>query len=514
MPEELTRFVRRSAGGVARVLRENYMRFSELLKTADVTNVLLRGEAMLTGITSDSRQCAAGVCFVAVKGPKEDGHKYIPAAVTAGCSAVVCQDASAVPAELPCAIVPSAQEVVGALAQAFYGWPARKLTSIGVTGTKGKSTVTYLIRAILQEAGFAPALLGTISYETGLRTIEAKNTTPGPIDLAGMCAEMVSSGRDHLVMEVSSHALHQHRTDGVDFRVGVFTNLSGEHMDYHLTMENYLLAKQMLFEQLKPGATAVLNRDDRTGDQLARASGNARVVWYGLNSAADYWARIGKIDTSGSRFILVHKGRELAVTIPLIGRHNVYNSLAAIAACASLGVNLNTICRALEKVQIVPGRMERVNVSLPFHVFVDYAHTDDALDKALSAVRPLAKNKLIVVFGCGGDRDREKRPRMAKAAETGADRVIITSDNPRTEEPGAIIAEITTGLSPDGWKRSQVEADRRKAIYLALEQASEGDVVIIAGKGHEKYQIIGSQTIHFDDVEVVQDFARMREGRP
>ncbi len=489
------------------------MRFSELLKTAGVTEVLLRGDAELSGITSDSRQCAKGVCFVAVRGPKDDGHKYIPAAVKAGCSAVVCEDASAVPASLPCATVSCAQEIVGMLAQAFHGWPSRKLVSIGVTGTKGKSTVTCLIRAILEEAGFAPALLGTISYETGLRSIAAKNTTPGPIDLAVMCAEMVAAGRTHLVMEVSSHALHQHRAGGVDFRVGVFTNLSGEHMDYHLTMENYLLAKQMLFEQLGPGATAVLNRDEKSCGQLAQATQKANVLWYGLDASADYWAKIGEIDTFGTRFLLMHGKEELPFAIPLIGKHNVYNCLAAIGACVSLGIDLSVIRSALEKVQVVPGRMERVNVGLPFHVFVDYAHTDDALEKALDAVRILTRNKLIVVFGCGGNRDREKRPRMARAAEKGADHVIITSDNPRNEEPSAIIAEVAAGLSAAGREKSQVEVDRRKAIHLALEQAREGDVVIIAGKGHEKYQTIGTQDIHFDDVEVVQEFAQSREVR-
>ncbi|MFA6134905.1 MAG: UDP-N-acetylmuramoyl-L-alanyl-D-glutamate--2,6-diaminopimelate ligase [Phycisphaerae bacterium] len=487
------------------------MRLTRLLEAAGITPVSIRGEAEVRSVASDSRRGGAGCCFVAVKGPNDDGHRHIASALSAGSCAVVCQDASSVPAGVACAVVEDTQQAAGRLAQAIHGWPGRKLTAVGVTGTKGKSTVTYLIRAILAAAGHDVALLGTISYETGKASRPAGNTTPGAVELADLAAEMVEAGKTHLVMEVSSHALHQRRTEGVDFRVGVFTNLTGEHLDYHKTMEEYLLAKQILFEQLSPQATAVINRDDGAGEQLARAT-PAKVCWYGLNSTADFQARIGRIDAAGTRFVLSAGGRELNVAIPLIGRHNVYNCLAAAGACSALGVPLETIVSALESVDRVPGRMERVPVDAPYTAFVDYAHTDDALDKALSAVRPLAKGRLIVVFGCGGDRDRTKRPRMAAVAARLADCVVVTSDNPRSERPEAIIDEILAGLDAAGTAKTTVEPDRRKAIEIAISQAGEGDVVVIAGKGHETYQIIGETRAHFDDAEEAARCMRTKEA--
>ena len=487
------------------------MLFSKLLEASEVLVKQRRGDAEIRVLTADSRRCEAGSCFVAVRGPGDDGHRYIPAALSAGAAAVICEDPSEAPGDIPCAVVDGTQMALGKLAQAFYGWPGRRLKVIGVTGTKGKSTVTYLVRAILEQAGFRPALVGTISYETGKRSIQAGNTTPGPIELADMMAECVSAGMTHLVMEVSSHALHQRRTAGIAFQVGIFTNLSGDHLDYHLTMEDYLLAKQLLFEDLSPDAAAVINRDDPVSDRLAAAT-RAKVIWYGLSAASDFRARIDQIDTSGTQFVLIHGNRERPVKSPLIGRHNVFNCLAAAGACHAIGIGLATIAAALERVSRVPGRLERVNVPAPYQVFVDYAHTDDALDKALGSVRPITKGRVIVVFGCGGNRDRTKRPRMARVAQELADVVVITSDNPRNEEPRAIIDEILTGLSDQGRRRALVEPDRRKAIEMAIAQARDGDLVLIAGKGHENYQIIGGTKRHFDDTEVAQELMRRREA--
>jgi UDP-N-acetylmuramoyl-L-alanyl-D-glutamate--2,6-diaminopimelate ligase len=318
-------------------------------------------------------------------------------------------------------------------------------------------------------------------------------------------------------MEVSSHALHQRRTAGVSFRVGVFTNLTGDHLDYHRTMDDYLLAKQLLFEGLDGRAVAVLNQDDPTGRRLASAT-RAKVLWYGLSGASDFHARIERIDAAGTRFVLVGGGREAAVHTALIGRHNVYNCLAAAAAGAALGIELPTIARSLETVAVVPGRLQRVPVPADYQVFVDYAHTDDALDKTLSAIRPLAAGRVIVVFGCGGDRDRTKRPRMAAVAAKLADRVVVTSDNPRSEAPQAIIAEILTGLDEAGRRKTAVQADRRAAIEQAIGEARAGDIVLLAGKGHETYQIIGDRRIHFDDAEVAAEVMQRRpstgSGRP
>jgi UDP-N-acetylmuramoyl-L-alanyl-D-glutamate--2,6-diaminopimelate ligase len=488
------------------------MRFSKLLEVAEVVPLQRKGDAEVAAVVSDSRRCGTGACFVAVRGWNEDGHKYLPQALTAGSAAVVCEDPSAVPEGVACAVVADAREALGRLAQAIQDWPSRKLVNIGVTGTKGKSTVTYLIRAVLSRAGHNPGLLGTISYETGSRVLPAGNTTPGPAELAELSAEMVRAGKTHLVMEVSSHALDQRRTAGVGFTVGVFTNLTGDHLDYHKTMEQYGRAKRLLFEQLPPQGAAVINRDDPAGPQMAEGT-RAKVIWYGLSTAADVWARIERIDACGTRFALVQGRREHPVFTPLIGRHNVLNCLAAAGACAGLGIDLPVIAAGLETVARVPGRTERVDIAAPYQVFVDYAHTDDAMEKALSAVRPLTRKDLIVVFGCGGDRDRTKRPRMGRVAARLADKVVVTSDNPRSEKPEAIIEEIVAGLDENGRRKTTVEPDRRSAIESAIASASEGDVVVIAGKGHETYQIIGDRRVHFDDAEVAAECMRRREGR-
>jgi len=487
------------------------MRFSELLATADVPLKQRKGNAEVTCICEDSRRCGVGCCFVAVRGSCDDGHRYIASAVSAGGVAVVCEDTSAVPDGVAVAVVDDTRRALGRLAQAIYGWPARNLLNIGVTGTNGKTTVSHLVHAILTAAGHRPALLGTICYQTGGRNVPAGNTTPDPVSLAEMTAEMVAAGRTHLVMEVSSHALHQRRTAGITFDVAVFMKLSGDHLDYHGTMENYFSAKRRLFKQLKQDATAVINRDDPAGESFASAAA-VKPLWYGLSPAADLRARIERIDVSGTRFTLIHGRRELPVSTPLIGRHNVFNCLAAAGTCLALDVDLPEIAAALETVERIPGRLERLKVDAPYRVFVDYAHTDDALANVLGSFRPITSGRIIVVFGCGGDRDRTKRPRMGRIAEELADHIIITSDNPRTEEPGAIIDEIVAGLSEDGRRRSEIQVDRRAAIGLAINLARAGDVVLIAGKGHENYQVVGTRRIHFDDVETAAELVRLREG--
>ena len=478
------------------------MRFSNLLAEARLDDAKSRGDAEVIDVVADSRRCRAGSCFVAVRGKTADGHGFIKAALSAGAAAVVCEDASNVPPGVATAVVPDTRLAAARLSQAIHGWPARKLTCVAVTGTNGKSTVAHMVREVLREAGFSPALLGTITYETGRRTIAASNTTPDAVILAELMAEMVADGRTHLVMEASSHALDQHRTDGLDFRVAIFTNLTGDHLDYHGTMEAYGQAKRKLFAGLSPGATAVVNRDDPAGDVMASASA-APVCWYGLSPAADLWATIDRIDAGGTLFTIVADQRRLPVRTGLIGRHNVYNCLAAAGACwRGLGLPLETVVRTLETVRNVPGRLQRVEGDAPFSVFVDYAHTDDALENVLNALRPVTAGRLIVVFGCGGDRDRTKRPRMARVAERLADQVIITSDNPRSEDPGAIIDEIRAGLTAAGAGKAVVEPDRAEAIARAVKGAAAGDMVLIAGKGHENYQIVGAGRIHFDDVEV------------
>ena len=484
------------------------MLLSELLTSAGLTESVCCGDAEVQRVVTDSRLVREGDCFVAVRGTATDSHQYVASAVASGCSAVVCETAAAVPPEFPHAVLGETRVAVGPLAQAILGWPARKLKAIGVTGTNGKTTLTHLLRHILRCAGCKPALLGTITYDTLDAAADAATTTPGPIELADLTDRMVRSGATHLVMEVSSHALDQGRTSGMEFDVGVFTNLSGDHLDYHGTMADYLAAKRRLFESLGRDAHAVINRDDEHGEAMASATA-ARVLWYGLSAAADVYGKIEGIDTSGSRFELCYGGERAHVRTNLIGRHNVSNCLAAAATAVVLGIDVARIASALSDVAGVPGRLERVASDAPFEVLVDYAHTDDALGNVLSALQPIKKDRrLIVVFGCGGDRDRTKRPRMARVAEDMADLVIVTSDNPRTEQPGAIIDEILAGFTSAGRSAALVEPDRRAAIAAAIAAAETGDIVLIAGKGHENYQVIGAERVHFDDVETAEELLR------
>ena len=450
---------------------------------------------------------------MAVRGSSFDGHDFIPQAVEAGCAAVVCEDPTGLPDTIPRAVVNDTHQALGLLAQAIEGNPASELTSVGVTGTNGKTTIAHLIYSVLTASGRQAALLGTVGYETGARSLESDATTPDPVTLAHVTGEMVRSGRTHLVMEVSSHALDQDRTAGVNFRVGVFTNLSGDHFDYHKTMENYVSAKRRLFESLGPDGLAVINRDDKFADRMAQAAvdGGAKVKFYGLESDCDYAGRIVTLDDSGACFTVLSAGREIEIRSPLIGRHNVMNSLAAIAACEALGVDLDSIGSALAVSPVVPGRLEPVGGAGDYRVFVDYAHTDDALENVLSALNGIKRGRLIVVFGCGGDRDRTKRPRMGQVASRLADRVVITSDNPRSEDPQAIVDEIIGGVEPEALTRCDVCVDRRDAIATAVAQAQVGDIVLIAGKGHETYQEIAGQRIDFSDVAAATEIIRNRE---
>ena len=489
------------------------MQFDELLTSAGMSTKDSTGRADVAAVVYDSRDARSGACFVAVRGWRHDGHDFIAAAVAAGCSAVVCEDATNVPDGVARAVVDDTHSALGLLAQAIAGSPARKLVNVGITGTNGKTTVAHLIFHILEAAGHPTALLGTVGYQTGRRSLEAGATTPDPVTLASATAEMVLAGRTHLVMEVSSHALDQNRTAGMDFRVGVFTNVSGDHLDYHMTMDKYVAAKRRLFESLGPGALAVINRHDNYADEMARAArdAGASVSFYGLSDECDCAGHIAGLDDSGACFNVSTAGVEVEVHSPLIGRHNVMNSLAAIAASQALGVDLPAIVAVLAGCPVVPGRLEPVSGSGDYRVFVDYAHTDDALENVLSALNGIKRGRLIVVFGCGGDRDRTKRSRMGAVAVRLADRVVITSDNPRSEDPQAIIDEIVSGVDADRIDRCDLCADRREAIAMAIGLAETGDIVLIAGKGHETYQEIAGRRIDFSDVQVAAEIVRNHE---
>ncbi len=498
----------------------------------------------INSVIEDSRQARPGACFVAVRGTKADGHDYVEAAVKAGAAAVVCERPIAMPPSVAVLEVASARGLASRLAVALWGLDETlregRLKLVGITGTNGKSTFCYLVRSILRQAGLPTAMLGTVQYDLLSRSVEASMTTPPATVLAGYLAEAANAGASHAVMEVSSHALDQGRCDGLRFAVGVFSNLTGDHLDYHKTMDEYLRAKKRLFDRLAPDAVGAVNAEDPAAERMVTDC-RARVLRYGIiadlskggpggvgGTAApegvarvedlDVFARVLDGDARGTRFeVTVRRGGSLRsgqvesqqVNSVLVGRHNVQNCLAAVSAAVGLGLPLGRIVAGLESVRIVPGRLQRVEGNgSGVAVLVDYAHTDDALMNVLRAVRPIAKRRLIVLFGCGGDRDRSKRPRMAKAVAQFADCILVTSDNPRSEEPRGIIDDILPGFAPQDMERVVVEPDRRKAIAAAIEMASPGDVVLLAGKGHETYQEIRGQRHDFDDVAIAAEILK------
>ncbi len=400
--------------------------------------------------------------------------------------------------------VPDVRLALARVAARWHGLEpggAAALTCLGVTGTNGKTTTAMMARAIIQAAGERCGLLGTVRYDLCGRSVTARVTTPGALQLSGYLRECADAGARYAVMEVSSHALDQHRAAGVHFTAAAFTNLTGDHLDYHGTFENYRAAKARLFAGLDEAAVAVLNRDDPNSAEMVRAC-RARLVWYSLNGPADLSATISRDTVRGTYYRMHLEGCDLVLENAIVGRHNVYNALAAAGLARAVGMPLEAIEAGLGAVRNIPGRLQRVPCVSGADVFVDYAHTDDALRNVLSVLRPLARRRLILVFGCGGDRDRTKRPRMARAAAEFADRILVTSDNPRSEDPQAIIGEILAGFDAGARDKVIVEADRAAAIKAALEMAEGQDVVLIAGKGHEDYQILGARRVHFDDVEV------------
>ncbi|NUN47358.1 MAG: UDP-N-acetylmuramoyl-L-alanyl-D-glutamate--2,6-diaminopimelate ligase [Candidatus Brocadiae bacterium] len=457
-------------------------------------------DAGVTGVSVDSRRVRAGHVFIAVPGVKDDGAKYARAAVEAGAVAVV--TARKLDLAVPQAVVADARAAAAALAAEFHGHPLRKLQVIGVTGTNGKTTTTHLLRGMIHAAGGRCGLLGTISYQFGRREIPADNTTPGPVELQEMFAEMVAVGTTHCVMEVSSHALHQGRIAGVEFAGAIFTNLTRDHLDYHRTMEAYRDAKALLFSGLGRGAFAAVNLDDPYGAWMRDASA-APVATFGLLPGADVRAEIHSTTLDGTRFFVRGRSFETPVYSPLIGRHNIQNILGAMAVLEGLGIPADALRDGAAAVPCVRGRLEPVRCGQPFAVLVDYAHTDDALINVLTALRPLTPGRLITVFGCGGDRDRGKRPLMARATAAHADLAVVTSDNPRTEDPAKIIEDVLAGF-PAG-AAYLVEPDRREAIRRAIREARPGDTVLIAGKGHETYQIFKDGVKPFDDRAVAAE---------
>ncbi len=454
-------------------------------------------------IITDSRKVQKGDCFVAIEGMSYDGHDYIPQVVQAGAAFVVAEKIHNTK-DTPLVLVDNTKRAAAELAQAVNGYPNSKPINLAVTGTNGKTTVAYLVHQIITSAGANCGLIGTIKYDTGKEVRKASLTTPDSVIIAEMAKEMVDNDVKYMVIEASSHALAQNRLSAIDFKAAAFTNLTGDHLDYHKTRQNYLNAKANLFINLSHNALAILNRQDSASDEIAEAT-DAKIIWYAVNEPADLSAEIIEMTTEGSKFKIKYDSREHTVTTNLLGKHNISNLLAAAGLCLAAGLDLKIVAKALCKRSNVPGRLEKVTTEKDFSVLVDYAHTDDALKNVLTTLKPLCEGRLILVFGCGGDRDRTKRPRMAKVAEQMADKIIVTSDNPRTESPELIIGEIMAGFENPASEIIDHELNRKEAIRMAVTQAQKGDVILIAGKGHEDYQELKDKTIHFSDVETAKE---------
>lgn len=482
----------------------------------DITGSPCREGAELdaVGVTEDSRRVRAGYLFVAVPGVKSDGHAYAEAAVRAGAVAILGDHAGITElAGVPYFSVAEPRRAAGLLAHAFAGNPSDKLCVIGVTGTNGKSSTIHLVQAILARAGHPCAKLGTLGYDFGGQHFDTDHTTPFAEDLALVFAQAVAAGCTHLVMETSSHALEQQRTAGIHFRVGAFTNLTQDHLDYHRTMDEYREAKLLLFRGLDPRqGLGVVNADDPSASAFAAAT-EAGCITYGKR--AQVTARDVSYAIGGTRFTLSTPWGDADVVMPLIGQHNVSNALCAAAICGGLDVPVEDIAAGIAALKAVPGRFEPVHAGQDFFVVVDYAHTDDGLRNVLEVARGLTRGRLICVFGCGGDRDKTKRPKMGAVAARLADFSIVTSDNPRTEDPHRILLDIEVGMQHAGKKKGDdywVIEDRREAIERAIGAAKPGDFVMIAGKGHEDYQILGATKIHFDDREVARAVLEKRHA--
>jgi len=456
------------------------------------------------GISCASDKVKENFIFCAIKGNDFDGHKFIPEAIKRKAKVIILENPRFKIKNLKDVAfiqVEDTRLALAKLAAYFYGHPSNRLKVVGITGTNGKTTISYLIEAILKEANFNSAVIGTINYRFKNKIIPAKNTTPSSLEIQYLLNKMLKKKIDYVIMEVSSHALDQKRTAEINFYVGIFTNLTQDHLDYHHNLENYFEAKAKLFRGLSKNSVAIINQDDPYGLRLKNLT-KAKIITYGIEKKADIVAKDIKLDIDKTEFTLITKKEKIKLTTSLIGWHNVYNILAAVAFGLHEKIELKKIKSAIEKFKFVPGRLEKIDSKKGFWVFVDYAHTEDALKNVISALREITEGRIIVVFGCGGQRDRNKRPKMGSVVSKMADFFILTNDNPRSEDPKKIIEDIKKGIKKDNFC---VILRRRLAIKKALSLARPKDIVLIAGKGHENYQIIGKRRIPFTDQEVVKE---------
>ena len=482
------------------------MQLKTLLAAIPVRQIIGTLDRPVESIAYDSRRVQRNALFVAMRGEKVDGHKFIGQAVEKGASVIVA-DREEKHLRATCVVVEDTRTSLADLSAIFYGHPAQRLKLAAVTGTNGKTTTSFLIKHVCEKAGLRCGLIGTVRYEIGERVLPAIRTTPESLDLQELLAQIVNAGCRAAAMEVSSHALAQNRTRGLEWNVAVFTNLTQDHLDFHGTMESYFESKAKLFTQLgqqenKRKPAAVVNIDDRYGQQLLdKIDKSVAIITYGMGARADFRVSNYRVEFGGTSYQLDARGKSYLVRVPLIGRFNVANSVAALAAANGLGVDLRAAVLSLGKSPQVPGRLEMVPAKRQFQVFVDYAHTPDALANVLKTLRELQPQRLIVVFGCGGDRDRQKRPLMGEMVDRHADYAIITSDNPRKEDPSRIVAAIEKGFRSTHFEKI---VDRTEAINRAIALAQPRDIVLIAGKGHENYQEFADHTIPFNDIQVAR----------
>jgi len=476
------------------------MKLSDIIAKIEAVQVLGRTDIEISAVCSDSRQVTPGALFIAVKGYASDGHAYIGQALEKGAAAVICEKMPA-DAAVPVILVENSRKAVALAADAFYGHPSGKLTLVGITGTNGKTTTVTLLYHLFRQLGYPCGLLSTIANYVDGERLETENTTVDPITLNSLLARMVEKGCAYCFMEVSSIGVEQDRVTGLEFAMGIFSNLTHDHLDYHKTFAEYLRCKKLFFDNLPEKAVALVNSDDRHGSVMVQNT-RARVVTYSVKGLADHTARV--MEQSFEGMLLKIDGVE--TWCRLIGQHNAYNLLAIYSAAVCLKADPTEVLIAISRLQPAPGRLENINGPRGLSVIVDYAHTPDALENVLETLREIApERQLVCLFGCGGDRDKTKRPEMAAIAERLADRLVITSDNPRTEDPEAIIADIRAGLSPDGLAKSLFITDRREAIRTAILTATDNATILLAGKGHETYQILGHEKKHFDEKEIVTE---------
>ncbi len=467
----------------------------------------------------DSRKIKIGDLFIAIRGIESDGHMFIEQAINQGAKVVVVEDDTTLPdsfflhSGVVKIVVPNCRIALSQLSSNYFNHPAAKLKMIGVTGTNGKTTTTHLIKSMLEMNGEKTGLIGTIQYSIDDQILPATHTTPESLELNELLDRMARAECSSVVMEVSSHALHQHRVNNIRFKAGVFTNLTQDHLDYHGTMNEYFQAKMILFENLSSDSWAIVNVDDEWGVKLTKLT-NAKIITYGTNTSAIVEGRNISSSITGLKFTIIYEGKETLIESELIGNFNVSNILAAYSVGIALGIPQKTIRTALCSIKSVPGRFERIVSRKGCTAVIDYAHTPDALEKALHAISNVFdknnEGKIITVFGCGGNRDRGKRPKMGYIASSLSDITIITSDNPRNENPDLIVNEIYEGIKSGS--KVYIELDRRKAIIMAIGMAQSGDVVLIAGKGHEDYQVIRGEKIFFNDRQIVEEYIRENES--